>query len=985
MLLLAAAVAGGILFAKHELAGVRAVLEERIATRLGARFKTGPVAIDGISAVRFQDVEAWMAAPGGIEAHLRIPSCRVVIDLTDLLSGVISMQRVEVDAAQLTLRPASSVPDKDRVAATRDLTVSGRTAFRILGERCRVALEGLPNNPDIVLENLSFDISRLSNAPDVTAKIRGTLSAAIAGPTPAFRADIRYATPEDFSVRAECDNLTQAAVRALAPAIPDVLRSGFASVKLRADGYPNHLLMLHLQALFDKVALHNQPSFLPAISGSTTVMANYDLLRKELTLESALLNTLDLTGRIEGRVSFAQASPEVDVSLAVEDLPLAEALAQVLPLHFENLGALALTLEQPGAVRVHVAGAVPDLAVTAEARVGAGVFTFQPDEQTLPSATLSLSGATIAWSSSSGAFAGSAGITDGAIVHERAGIRAQNITGQLSIGDGLLTIDPINLELTGNPFIGRVRYVIGEKRGNFEAQGTLSNIERTPLGKGIKETEIAGSASARCTGVFEPDHYVLDLAVDATQAAIEHDWWFFKKPGVGATLQGVNIDIVPRKRIRISGAFALGTSTGNATIEMGYRSGRYRLLETRAKSDHIDVAEVGPCIRVPYTISGGVGTDGFFTWKRVNDLPEGAIIEVGGRFDKIAFLPHGSEKPIQAEDAFVHVTLNNAEPDNRTSQLHITIGEGRLSPFGETWLLPLRTDPVLIAKYPDKPRSWTFDVAVDRLDAPPWNGRQFKAEGAFNDDYVQVRSFGALVGEGAIEGAYTFGKADNVAHTTAQWRDIPASILIDHVHLPRILDGRVTGAIDYQIDRDDPGTLTGSGDFHFHDGRFSADFLFAQFQEFLQGDTTSLPPSLHFSELDFDLRLQGDHVTTKNMRLATEGITITGEGGLVLGADMDYMINVVLAPEVAGRMPVFRDYFNVAGHQLSQNDIALTFHITGPTFNPSSQVVGLPPVGVTVVSGAAELGTEAIRVLDTPRQILIDLFKIGGAIVGAGR
>ncbi|MBP8128627.1 MAG: hypothetical protein KA184_03535 [Candidatus Hydrogenedentes bacterium] len=985
LLLLAGALTAGILAAKHQLDGVRAVLEERIASRFGARFNARSVSVDGLSALLFEDVETWAAAPGGWDARLRIPSCRVVINLTDLLSGTVSMQRIEVDGAHLTLSPSSPPADGQAAPARRDLSAAAGAAFRVVGERCRLELHGLGNVSDIVLDDVSFDISRLSNATDIAAKVRGALRSPLAGPAPAFRIDARYASPEDFSVRAECGAITQAAARALSPSVPDLLRSGTASANLRADGYPNRVMMLHVQVLFDQVALHKQPAFLPAMSGSMALMANYDTQRKELTLESALLNAWDLTGRVDGRVSFAQARPEVDISLAVDDVPLTEALADTLPFRLENVGELAFDIEQPGAVRVHVAGTLPDAAITAEVQLGAGTFTFQPDRETLPTATLSLGGATLAWSSQAGLAGGSASIINGEVFHEKAGVRAQHIAGQLQIGDGILTVDPINLELTGNPFFGRVRYVIAEKRGSFEAQGTLSDIENTPLGKGIKETEIAGSATARCTGSFEPDHYVLDLAVDATQAAIEHDWWFYKRPGVGATLQGVNVDVVPRKRARISGSFALGTSTGNATIEMGYRNGRYRLMEVRAKSDHIDVTEVGPCIRVPYTFSGGLGTAGFFTWNRVNDIPDGAIIEVGGQFDRIALLPDGSEKTIQAGDAFVHVTLDNSRPDNRTSQLHITVGEGHIPPFGETWMLPLRTDPVLLAKYPDKPRSWTFNAAVDHLVAPPWDGRQFKAAGAFDDDRVQLTSFSAQVGEGAVEGAYTFEKAENIGRLTAQWRDIPASVLIDHVHLPRILDGRVTGGITYEMDRDDPGTLAGNGEFHFREGRFSADFLFAQFQEFLQGNMTSLPPSLHFSELDFDLQLKGDHVSTNNMRLDSEGITITGEGGLVLGADMEYLINVVIAPEVASRMPVFSDYFNVEGHQLSQNDLALTFRITGPTFNPSSQVVGLPSVGVTVVSGAAELGTEAFRVLDTPRQILIDLFKIGGAIVGAGR
>jgi hypothetical protein len=198
------------------------------------------------------------------------------------------------------------------------------------------------------------------------------------------------------------------------------------------------------------------------------------------------------------------------------------------------------------------------------------------------------------------------------------------------------------------------------------------------------------------------------------------------------------------------------------------------------------------------------------------------------------------------------------------------------------------------------------------------------------------------------------------------------------------MEARTTGAIDYEVDLDDPNTLKGRGDLHFYEGRFSADYLFDRLRGFLQDDTGALPPSLRFSQLDFALLLDGDTVTTNDIRLVLDGITITGNGHFVTQADMDYTLTAAISPETAVRMPVFRDYFNVEGHRVSQNNLELTFQVAGPTFSPSSEVVGLPSVGVTVVSGAAELGSEALKVIDTPRQILLDLFRIGGAIVGGG-
>ena len=148
---------------------------------------------------------------------------------------------------------------------------------------------------------------------------------------------------------------------------------------------------------------------------------------------------------------------------------------------------------------------------------------------------------------------------------------------------------------------------------------------------------------------------------------------------------------------------------------------------------------------------------------------------------------------------------------------------------------------------------------------------------------------------------------------------------------------------------------------------------------------SSLPPSLNFSRLNAQLSFNGDTVRTPTLLLESQGITIRGKGQFIKDGDMDYELQVAISPDVAQKIPLLRDSFNVGGHKLTQNDIELTFHVNGPTFNPSSAVAELPPVGVTLVSGAVEVTSDAIKVIDIPRQILVDLFKIGGGIVGVGK
>ena len=92
----------------------------------------------------------------------------------------------------------------------------------------------------------------------------------------------------------------------------------------------------------------------------------------------------------------------------------------------------------------------------------------------------------------------------------------------------------------------------------------------------------------------------------------------------------------------------------------------------------------------------------------------------------------------------------------------------------------------------------------------------------------------------------------------------------------------------------------------------------------------------------------------------------------------------VIPAETAKGIPALRTYFNLEGLKRSQTNLEIAFHIFGPGFNPKMELDGMPSMGDTIVSGADEVTSDVMKVVDLPRQILLDLFKIGGGIVGAG-
>jgi len=473
--------------------------------------------------------------------------------------------------------------------------------------------------------------------------------------------------------------------------------------------------------------------------------------------------------------------------------------------------------------------------------------------------------------------------------------------------------------------------------------------------------------------------------VDATQSQIDYAWWFRKPVGMGATIQDLKIDIEPKRRITLTGAATLDTSPLNATFTFSRESGKWQMQRVDATSDGIDVVTTGKCLRLPYTASGGLGTACYYAWERMPGGPKSSLTRAGARFDGIALHPENSDIPFDCKGVQLEMTMDNSR-EPRTGTLSLSASEGKVPPLGSPWFLPMRpADPELAEKYPVIPRDWSYTLSAEVLHMPPWHGQDFEGTVYSDPRQTGLSHFGADIDGGRLDGSYRLEKGDNISELVAQWTDLPATYLIRHLNFPELLTGTMNGEVRYTVDRDDPGTLRGTGFFDIRDGQFSADFLRRQFEGQLDGSITSLPSSLRFPRLRADVEFEGDTVKTRNMQLDAEGIEVSGDGQFIIDGDMDYDLRVSIAPDTAKRIPILVESFNLEGHRLTQNDIELAFHITGPTFNPTGEVAGMPPIGVTLVSGAAEVTSRAIKVIDLPRQILVDLVKIGGGIVGPGR
>jgi hypothetical protein len=1004
LLLLTVFFAGGVLFVKLKLEDLRAVFEVEAEKRTGIDLGIGKVQVNGLKGLIIQDFHTTLPLPNGPSVDIAAPVTYVFINIADLFYGQVNIDRVQLDEAKITVhRPAGTpwfarsggeaaaadaappsptpAPTPASVSTAKPASAPGlpsALAFRVLGRNCSLKVNNVVGDTAIELAQLDFDALRLTDSTDYSVKLSGLVSN---NPDKDIALNLRFASLDDFDVRLHSGLVTAEDVNVFLPAEQQFVAAGSARASVRVAGYPGGTMVVSMEAPFEGLRLRNQPELLQPVTGSLSALGNYQIDTRVLTLTTAQAQSEQIGGRLEGTVSFAAESPEFDLRLHAGQLPIRDALQYALDLAGQSLEGLDLDLKEPYAINIALKGTPKEPIITASADLSEGTLAYRPKGKNQPEVDLVFGGVNLSWNSQETGAKGSLSVRDGTVNHPETGIKAQKIMGTLVITPEGVTLDPLNAEVRGNPFVGNAAYSNATKQVTFSVSGAVANIENTPLGSGIEKLSVAGSAAVRCSGKVSKEHQTFDLAIDATQAAIGYEWWFRKPAGIGLSLNGVNVDITPNKAIKIAGQAMLDTVPISANIEVRSRKGKWALETIRAKSEAVDAATADKCLEVQYALAGKPATDFTLDWKRTDAGPDTHTFTVAGHVDELFATPKGGKAPIEVRDARVVVTVEDGKVN--TGDVTVTAKQGAMPPMGDTWFVPLQADdPAWRAKYPEEPRAWAFHVQTAAMSLPPWQASAFTCEGTNANDVTDIASFTAVVGKGSLTGTYHLEEKDNIGKLRAEWKDVPAKYMLQHLKFPEILNGDVTGMVEYTMDQDDPGTIKGVGKFDVTSGQFSWDVLQQQFKDTIAAGMAGMP-SLKFSRLSMDVLIEGDKIITNNISLVADGLGITGDGSYVTEGDMDYTLKVAITPATAERIPILRDSFNIEGHRLTQNNIELAFHVTGPAFQPQGEVAGLPPVGVTLVSGAAELTSEALKVIDLPRQILLDLFKIGGAVAGA--
>lgn len=978
LLLVSAAVAGGTLFAKYKLEGLRERVLANVRSRISADMTVASVSAFGLRGLKAEGVSIRRKAVDGTEVELTTPIAYIYIDLVELLYGDLSIDRVQLDGSSLTVRRPDDLADRGRASNFGLLTgldASAVLPFRVSGSGCRISIINLVDGSNLELDGVDFDVSRLPASPVLTITAEGNLSR---NPAKRIRATGRYASSDNFEMSLGCTFVDSDDVSLFLPAPQRIVATGTASPNLRIQANGDAKLDLAFESTVTDITVRDQPEFLDPATGTVTAFGTFDRGSRTLTVSMAEANTNAIAGNLSGTIRFGEGAPELDLNLSTRRLPVDKLLNFALENKMDEYGTVTYSVDEASQLSMTLSGSSRQPVIRVRTDIPGARIAFIPKEKRFPTADLKIGRLDVSWDSLSRQPSGSAVVSDGTLKQSDYGIEVSGVTANVVLASGVVSVHPFTATYRGQPLIARARYELASKSGELNFSGMIPAIEKTKLGSAIRNVALGGSATVNATAKVADGKWSFEGDVDASQAEIGYRWWFLKKSGMGATGR-VTGTYTPKKSVSLEVTGMAAGSQLSATLSLVHDGAKWGLRTAKATSDKLDVVSIGKCLPLPYVITGGTGQSASYEWTRAPQAGQGWHATFACEIDEIALRAEDSEEPFVCKSVALTGALSEGKESVGLLRLHASsVATPPLR--GGRWFAPMNRD---LEKYPPIDRDWTYELSADSIIAPPWEGRDFTGVAYMTLTEIGLKSYSAKVGDGTVHGTYVSNRTENSYETKAEWRSVPSTYILKHLNQPDIFMGNMTGEVRYSQDRDDPRTLSGSGSFEIRDGQFSADYLISRFEQQLEGEVSALPPSLRFSTLQADVEFQKDVVRTPRIHLASDAMELNANGQFVIDGDMNYSIKIAVSPEAAERIPLLRDNFNVQGHRIAQQRIDLAFTLSGPTIKPSSRLEDTPPVHVTLVSGALEAANEALRVIDAPRKILVDLLKIGGGIMGA--
>lgn len=980
-LVVSVVMSGGVLLATTQFDRVR----EQLAEYLGDldAIEYGAFRPLGLGGVAVDDVHWKPQREDGVVLDLRIGRLVAYPRWSALAEGRWETARIVIESPDMEISGLdwddSETSQFDRIEWDDLFESAAGPVPRIELKNGHVSIDrGVAKEPFRV-EVADATIHRESEAAPVRVTANGHLFDARRSP---FRIAGQALSAEDISLELGCETLDLGELAAAW--IPDapIEISGTVSplITLRRTGGDS--VRVTVSGKYTALNSGDLPPALQNLSGTASAQATFYPGTGALLIDTARADANRVGGAIAGGIDLAADPPWIDMRFEADRIPANDLLLTVLDEQLRTYGEFDISLDPATQMTMRLTGPVDIPRVRGQLRAPQGDFAFLPLDSEAPPFSVTLANFVGAWDNYQGDWDTRFDVVDGETYQADWDITAQRLRGTVRANPREVTVEGLTAVVNGEPVLGGMTYAMQEGEFDGWIDGRVSSLETTPFHDAIDDVALAGTVAFNARITSDGDALRAFGRFDANQAQVDYEWWFTKPIGVAG---GGDFEIVFSPDELITVEFDGSTASSDLYAALDFvphpAESRWWLQRAGLRSDRIDLRRLDRLLNLPYRFDGTEATQGYLDWWREAE-GNGSVkhSRIGCYVDSLELLAEApGAEPITLHGGTIELALENVP--TKTAQMWLSVDDARMPPFGTTWAIAI-VEPPEWRTSPE--RTWTYDLRAATLDAPPWRGADFRAEAYSTADESGLSTFSAAVDEGNISGYLKSVDAENKVEAAINWSGVSAAYFLEHLGYPNVLSGSSEGNISYSLDQDDPATLLGEGGFRVADGKFSVDYLYSMLLGAGVDPSLTLPPSLEFQKLDGDLRLAGDRVETSPLILDSKMLTVTGNGHFIHQGDMAYDLAIAIAPDTAETIPIIRDNFNVRGHQISGQPIELTFQVSGPTFNPQGRVAELPSARVTLMSGALEVGREAVNFIDFPRKVLVDLLRMGGGIVGAG-
>ena len=814
LLALTAAFALAALFAKYKLESLRGAITQMAELRTGARLDAEAVSVTGLRGFKISNFDAEVDTEQGPTLHVHVPELVIYLDLIRLFSGDMVVERVQVDDASIRINLSEW---RAWLATKRDNKRDGaalvrRAPGRVLGSRCAFHIEEIVPGKTLSISGIELDFAKVPGGDTLAASVAGHLGDS---QEKRIEADLEHASNGAFELEVSGTGLTTHDLATYLPDTGGLLASGTFHPRIRLDGSPGKQLELSIEALFED--LRPNPRLLPSppnasgdmaqrtgptktsqvdseeatpvkqaiqgilgasltdpVRGTVTGLVSVQSEERQATLKMLTLESNLLTAEARGTVAYAQQPARLDLHIEATRLPLEQTARHALAEYVTRPERFGFALEGDHQLQLRLTGTTAEPAVAAHLSIGPGEITFSATDERVPDAAVQVQSVEASWDSVTRTPWARVAVRDGRVNHKKTGFSAERLFATAVLDGTVVTADPVTAHVRGEDVVGSLRFDLAGKSGTASVSGTLTDIEGTALATAFKKTEVSGSASLTAKALRRADGTCsFDAKLDASQTGIGYSWWLRKPPGVGAT-GAIHGEFLPRKTLTLEADLRLVDSDINSEIELAHNGKRWTLRRTTSRAGHLDVDTVGQCVRLPYAVKGGTATDCRHIWIRDHEENLHWHIDMGARVDTLTCIPTGGQEPFVVDGATIDATMVGGATEEGTISLR---AQSCSTPrFGETWFLPMRTDPELTAKYPPIDRTWTYALAADAIAVPPWRGADFKANGSGGPREVVLESYRADVDGGSLTGWYRRDRTTNLYESRAEWTNVPRHI-----------------------------------------------------------------------------------------------------------------------------------------------------------------------------------------------------------------